>query len=230
MNTMILPNSAEITMTSREIADLVESRHDHVKTSIERLAKTGAIQLPSMRDVKNDKNQTVSEFVICKRDTYVIVAQLSPQFTARLVDRWLELEGQNKQFAIPTTLSSALRLAAEQAETIEHQAQQLAEAKPHIEFVERYVDASGSKGFRQVCKLLGANENRFREFLLEQKIMYRLGAEWVPHAQHLEAKRFEVKAGTSDSNHAFNQARFTPKGINWVAGLWAQYNLHESAA
>ncbi|MEF3019317.1 phage antirepressor protein, partial [Pseudomonas aeruginosa] len=24
---------------------------------------------------------------------------------------------------------------------------------------------------------------------------------------------------------AFNQAKFTPKGVTWVAGLWAQYNL-----
>ncbi|MCO2545424.1 phage antirepressor protein, partial [Pseudomonas aeruginosa] len=22
-----------------------------------------------------------------------------------------------------------------------------------------------------------------------------------------------------------NQAKFTPKGVTWVAGLWAQYNL-----
>ena len=25
--------------------------------------------------------------------------------------------------------------------------------------------------------------------------------------------------------HAFNQAKFTAKGINWIAGLWAQYQL-----
>jgi phage regulator Rha-like protein len=35
-----------VTMTSREIADLVESRHDKVKQSIERLAGRGVIGLP----------------------------------------------------------------------------------------------------------------------------------------------------------------------------------------
>lgn len=83
-------------MTSREIADLLESRHDNVKVSINRLVDAGIIQLPALQDVKNDKNQTITEYVICKRDTYVIVAQLSPAFTARLVDRWQELEAAQK--------------------------------------------------------------------------------------------------------------------------------------
>jgi len=90
-------------MTSREIADLVESRHDSVKRSIERLAETGAIQLPPLVDVKNEQGQTVAEYHIGKRDTYVIVAQLSPQFTARLVDRWQELE----RAAAPRALTPA---------------------------------------------------------------------------------------------------------------------------
>ena len=25
--------------------------------------------------------------------------------------------------------------------------------------------------------------------------------------------------------HAFNTAKFTPKGIAWVAGIWAQHKL-----
>ena len=87
MNKLILTNAAQ-TMTSREIADLLESRHDNVKRSIERLANAGAIGLPPFVNVKNDNNQTVKEYVICKRDTYVVVAQMSPEFTCRLVDRW----------------------------------------------------------------------------------------------------------------------------------------------
>lgn len=84
--------SLQQTMTSREIAELVESRHDSVKRTIERLAESGAIVLPPLVNVKNDNGQSVSEYQIGERDSYVIVAQLSPMFTARLVDRWQELE------------------------------------------------------------------------------------------------------------------------------------------
>jgi len=87
----------QLTMSSREIAELVNSRHDDVKRSVERLAERGIIQLPPLADVKNHKGQTVKEYRIGKRDSYVIVAQLSPEFTARLVDRWQELEAKTKE-------------------------------------------------------------------------------------------------------------------------------------
>lgn len=45
--------AAPLTMTSQEIADLVESRHDKVKQSIERLAAGGMIQLPPLGEVRN---------------------------------------------------------------------------------------------------------------------------------------------------------------------------------
>ncbi len=76
-----------LTMSSVEISELVESRHDKVKQSIERLATRGTIQLPPMGEVKNHQNQTVQVYQLNKRDSYVVVAQLSPEFTARLVDR-----------------------------------------------------------------------------------------------------------------------------------------------
>lgn len=217
------------TMTSREIADLVESRHDKVKQSIERLAARHAIGLPPVGEYLDNLGRPAHEYLLCKRDSYVVVAQLSPEFTARLVDRWQELEaGAEPQFQVPTTLAGALRLAAEQAETIEQQALAIVAAAPAVEFVAKYADSTGLKGFRQVCKLLAVKENVFREFLLDKKIMYRLGGEWMPHAAHLDTGRFVVKAGTSDATgHAFNSAKFTPKGINWVAGEFAKYQLTE---
>ena len=130
--------------------------------------------------------------------------------------------------ALPTTFAEALRLAADQQDVITAQAAQLAAAAPAVEFVERYADSTGTKGFRQVAKLLCANENQFREFLIESKIMYRLGRELTPHAQHIDAGRFCVKAGTAQvSGHACNATRFTPKGVTWVAGEWAKWQLKQ---
>ena len=45
------------TMSSRESADLVESRHDNVKVTIRRLADSGVIQLPAMQEVKNEQGR-----------------------------------------------------------------------------------------------------------------------------------------------------------------------------
>lgn len=82
-----------VTMSSQEIADLVDSRHDDVKRSIDRLVARGVISQPPMADgPKAGNGVVVQEYLVCKRDSYVIVAQLCPEFTAALVDRWQELE------------------------------------------------------------------------------------------------------------------------------------------
>lgn len=97
-----LINGNAVSMTSLEIAALVESRHDKVKQSIERLADRGAIQLPPLGKVENKQslspNNKVEIYTFTgdqgKRDSIIVVAQLSPEFTARLVDRWQELESK----------------------------------------------------------------------------------------------------------------------------------------
>jgi phage antirepressor YoqD-like protein len=223
-------NVARHTMSSREIADLVGSRHDKVKQSIERLVERGVISQPPMGDGPKSGNGVVTqEYLVCKRDSFIVVAQLSPEFTAALVDRWQELESRQSvtlpDFSNP---AAAARAWAEQFELQQIATQALIDAAPKVDFVDRYVESTGLKGFRQTAKLLGANESRFREFLLDKKIMYRMGGEWQAHQPHINAGRFDVKTGTSDSGHSFNQAKFTPKGVNWVAGLWAQYNLEEA--
>jgi phage antirepressor YoqD-like protein len=214
-------------MTSREIAELTGKRHGNV-TRVCRILKALAVtpQIEQLTFLHNGNNYI--EFRLNKRDSLVLVARLSPEFTGRVVDRWIELEAVVAPPAthVPATLSGALRLAADQAELIEHQQAALTAAAPAVEFVGRYVDSTGLKGFRQVCKLLSAKENVFRAFLLQKKIMYRLGSEMVPFAQHLDAGRFVVKTGTSESSgHAFNCAKFTPKGVEWIAGEFAKYQL-----
>lgn len=216
--------TANITMTSREIAKLVDSRHSDVVRTIDRLVDRGIVSGCAPSAYTHEQNgQTYMEYLVSKRDSYVIVAQLCPEFTARLVDRWQELEQQVIQ--VPTTLSGALRLAAEQAEQIEQQQLLIEQQKPAVQFVESYVQSEGLLGFRQVAKLLKANERQFRQMLLDQGVMYYLAGALTPMAAHINAGRFEVKTGTSENEHAYTQAKFTPKGVQWIAGLWAAYKL-----
>lgn len=235
MNDLIVSGNSQATMTSREIADLVEKRHDNVKRTIETLVERGVIASPQIEEKPTD-GRPVLEYVFSgekgKRDSIIVVAQLSPEFTARLVDRWQELESRVAAPAIPNFANpaEAARAWAEQYELREAANQALAIAAPKAEFVDRYVEGTGLKGFRQVCKLLKANESRFRDFLTDNRIMYRLGGEWVPYQQHIDAGRFSVKTGVSErTGHAFTEAKFTPKGVNWIAGEWAKNQIQEAA-
>ena len=215
-----------LTMSSREIADLVDSRHDSVKRTIERLVAQGVIESPPLVDFKNINNVAGQEYVFSgeqgKRSSIIVVAQLSPEFTARLVDRWQELEaGQAPK--VPQTYAQALLEAGRLAQLAEEQAQQLALAAPKVAFVDKYVQATGLFTFREVAKLLKANEARFREFLIDSKVMYYLGKKLTAYKNHGDAGRFAVKTDTAKNGHDYRQTFFTPKGVHWVAGQWAKH-------
>lgn len=92
------PNAGPLTMSSLKIADLVGNRHGKVKHLIERLADRDVISLPPMRGGQDTHElgrvRATLVYRLEERDSFVAVAQLSPEFTARLADSWQELEGQ----------------------------------------------------------------------------------------------------------------------------------------
>lgn len=214
-----LSANSEMTMSSREIADLTKSRHDSVKRSIERMSANGVISFTPSVEV-NHLGQRVDIYYVNKRDSYVVVAQLSPEFTAALVDRWQELETQT-QLQIPQTYADALLLAANQAKELEEKNQALALAAPKAEFVDRYVESTGLMTFRQVAKQLEIKETAFRSFLVAIKAMYLMNGSWMAYSNHLDAGRFVQKTGEKNG-HAFVTTKFTPKGVEWVAKKWGE--------
>lgn len=216
------------TMSSREIAELTGKQHFHVKRDIERMLADLA-EDPSIYGCTylDGQNRTQVEYRLDREHTDCLLTGYSAAMRMAVIRRWRELEGARVVATLPdfSNPAAAARAWAEQFELQQAANQALAIAAPKVEFVDKYVDSTGLKGFRQTAKLLGANEARFREFLLDKRIMYRMGGEWQAYQPHIDAGRFDVKTGTSEGGHAFNQTKFTPKGVTWVAGLWAQYKL-----
>lgn len=222
-------NSQALTMSSREIAALTAKEHRHVLRDAE--AMLLGLDLDPEGYAQNwthpQNDQIYREFLLPKDLTLTLVTGYNVKLRKAIIDRWQELE--DGAGTLPKTLPEALRLAADLAERKDRAEAALALAAPKVQFVDRYVDATGNKGFRQVAKLLKANEARFREFLDDKKVLCRLGGEWMPYQQHIDAGRFVVKTGVADSEHAYNQARFTPKGVEWIAALWAVHQLSGNA-
>lgn len=96
----ILQNQSALTMTSREIADLIGKSHSNIKISAERLSISGVIGTLATQDFEHNGN-TYQEYLLPKRDSIILVAQNCPEFTAKLVDRWQELERQVAAPQIP---------------------------------------------------------------------------------------------------------------------------------
>lgn len=144
MKNQITVTGQVLSMTHKEIADLVGSRPDNVKVSIERLAEKGVIRLPALQEIEEINNLGLTvlreRYVFKgeegKRDSIVVVAQLSPEFTAQLVDHWQELEKE----------VSRLRIAAPAPQAIT--------ASDHILSVARVVaEATASATMKAVMEL-----------------------------------------------------------------------------
>ncbi|EUD08581.1 antirepressor protein KilAC domain protein [Providencia alcalifaciens R90-1475] len=215
--------NGEVTMSSREISDLTGKRHDNVMADIRKMLVE--IQSPEkLGDYTDTKNRTQQMLLLNKEECLCLISGYSIKLRMAIIKRWQELESQKP--LVPQTLPEALRLAADLAEQKQIVEQQLAIAAPKAEFVDRYVQATGLLGFRETSKLLKVKENFFRDFLISKRIMYKLAGKLTPYSEHLEAGRFDVKTGENQVNgHAYTQVKFTPKGIQWIAGLLAMEQL-----
>lgn len=153
------------TMTSLELADLLGARHDHVRTSIQRLAARGSIELPAMREVKNHLHQRVKNYVFAgekgRRDSIVVAAQLSPELTAAIVDRWQQLEIMSTR---PVSAMEALQIALELEGRRVALAERLEASERHANMLENHF----SQGMTapQFCRCLnGVNIQKIMKFL-----------------------------------------------------------------
>ena len=230
-------------MTSLEIADLVESRHDVVKKSIERLITKAVIIQPPLEDVPMQdamgRPRTTQVYVFAgeqgRRDSIVVVAQLSPEFTAALVDRWQELERQAQSStipALPQSFADALRLAADQAERIEQQEARLAAIETKAAALDVIDSSVGSLCVRDTAKTLGIAQNKFVTWCIKHHWLYRnTRKNLVAFSNRLQQGFMEQRAVTYfDKNkkaHTTIQPMFTAKGLAHLAKTFAI--IHEVA-
>ena len=228
MNQLMVMNN-EVTMSSREIAELVGKEHKHVMRDLRVLSEQLGDMFEGVVQVwTHPQNKQQYEEYAIKRDTCItLLTGYDSVSRMKVIKRWQELEAAQKP-AIPQTYAAALLEAGRLAMELEQAEAQLAIAAPKAEFVDRYVDATGTYGFRQVAKMLSVKENWFSEFLIEKGIMYRLSGKLTAHSDHIDAGRFVARAGVAKNDHAFTECRFTAKGVEWVAGEIAKHKAEES--
>lgn len=216
-------NASALTMSSREITKLVNSRHSDVCKSIETLISKGVIGGYQPKPYTHPQNgQIYYEYFLNKRDTYILVAQFSPEFTAAVIDRWQELENQQNPTAqLPQNYLQALEqlVASEkekQALALENKAM-----KPKADFVDLYVDIGTTKSLRETAKILNMPEKAMIAALERDKALYRQSGNLIPYSDKQSRGLFTVKTGTAEHGHNFTQTRVTSKGIQWIVQRYA---------
>jgi len=215
-------------MSSREIADLVEARHNDVVTTIDRLFEKGLLRSPRKTRREATGGRPIEVYDLIERDTHLVVAGYSDEHRARVIDRWQELEGRVvAHLQVPTTFADALRLAAEQVEKNQQLQQVIEHQAPKVAAIKRLAAASGAICITDAAKHLQLSPSRLFDWLAEHRWIFRRkgSRRWIAYQPRIAdgLMKHKVTALKPDVETGVERAAFdvlvTPKGLSRLAEL-----------
>lgn len=233
MNDLAILKQTAQTMSSREIAQLCQKPHDNVLKLIRSLIDGGIVKSTTPHQYMHPQNgQWYTEFLSDKRDSLVVVARLSPEFTAAVIDRWQELETQNNalpNFADPV---QAARAWADAVEKQQLAIAQVAELQPKADALDVISTASNSLNLRETAKTLGVQEKKFVAWCIKHDWLYRdAKSKLCPIAHRIQKGFLEQRAvpftKPNGETGVSTQAMFTAKALTHLSKIFSV--IHEVA-
>ncbi|MGP7732955.1 phage antirepressor KilAC domain-containing protein [Oceanimonas smirnovii] len=226
MNELMNRSAGELTMSSMEIAELTGKRHGDVirdiRTMLEQLGDDA--DLRHVVEVRDARGYT-AEFKMDRYHTEILVTGYDVKRRAAVIKRWFDLEtGASTPMAqaLPNFANpvEAARAWADAKEAEQKALQQAEQARPAVEFVSRYVDATGLQNLSNVAKMLSYGPIKFSRLLAEDGILYRSGGALVPKQEFIDRGLFRIKTGEANG-HSWMQTKVTSKGVDWLAQRYA---------
>jgi Rha family phage regulatory protein len=233
-------NNLVQTISSREVAKMMETRHDNLMNKIEKhttiLEKVSDLKikvadlwiLSSYLDAQGKERK---EYQVTKKGCEFLAHKTTGEkgdlFTIRYMNKFEEMEQyiKEQQPKVPTTYKEALqhllvqveeneRLQLEnqqQTKVIEKQSEVIGEMAPKAEYFDALVDNNLLTNIRDTAKELGIKERTFTEWLIQKNLCYRDKKRKIkPYANKM--KYFELKEFTTAWGHSDTQTLITPRG------------------
>lgn len=187
--TLQTTGGADVTMSSREIAELTGRRHDQVLRTARELVEQGVTQSVETLYRHEQNGVEYPEHLLDKRDSLVLVARLSPEFTGRIVDRWMELEA-TAPVALDLADPHALRgLLLQYSEKVIELDAKIAADAPKVAFAEAVRAIDGACHIGKIAKTLGYGQNRFFKRLKADGILLENN---LPYQKYIDREYFTV--------------------------------------
>ena len=218
-----LMNNQEMTMSSRDIADLTGKRHDHVMADISKMIEWLGDTCPDFSgDLPDSYGRPQKVYFLPKRETLILVSGYNIDLRAKIIDRWQELEEKQKP-AIPQTYAAALLEAGRLALEVEKQAEQLRIAAPKVEFVDRFTQRESLQNATQVAQTMGMSAVKMNRQLDEIGGIYNKS---VKRSRAFCTDWIEKGMGKMIQNEIGHpQAMFTTLGVSKVTEIFISEGL-----
>lgn len=223
-NELMNSNRKVQTISSREVAEMMEVQHKHLLEKIDNINKTltsrkiDPLKYWTESSYKDAKGEARREFQVTKRGCEFLAHKSTGEkgiiFTDRYMDRFEEMENalKEQQPRLPQTYKEALQqliIEIEEKEKLEEQNKLM---QPKAQYFDNLVDRNLLTNFRDTAKELHIKQNVFINWLLENGYTYRDSKKKLkPYAQHIDSGLFELREYSTEKNSGV-QTLITPKG------------------
>ena len=227
------------TISSREVAEMMEKQHKEIMWMIEGNERRGIVGIKPTIDQSaelhfanyfiestyNDRGRQLKCYECTKMGCEILANKLTGKkgilFTAKYVSKFNEMEKYIKEQEpkMPTTYKEALQhllLQVEENERLqlenkEHQ-KTIGEMSPKAKYFDDLVDKDLLLNFRDTAKELDIKQKDFIEFLINNKYIFRdNGGNLKPYSTSISKGFFKIREFVVN-NHAGTQTLITPKG------------------
>lgn len=208
-------------MSSLQIADATGKEHKNIIRDIDILISKGIDKLNfELTSYKDKSNRYQRMYSLTMKGCLILASGYDPILREKIINRWEELELNNKQnFEIPTTLSGALMLAARQAEQLEKQEALLLEQAPKVEFYEAVTGSSDTIDMRSVATTLncGLGRNKIFAILRNKKILDNTNKPYQTYIDRGYFRTIESSYTKSDGTQCINiKTVVFQKGLDFI--------------
>lgn len=169
--------NAELTMSSREIAELTGSDHDNVLKTIRALIKRGIVSGNETPYIHPQNKRTYKEFLLDYRNTMIVVSGYSVELRAKIIDRWMELESGARPAPAPALDYSdpavVLGVIGHLQGEVAKKDEVIAEQGQRLKKLDRLEGAKGSMCISDAAKTLGVGRDELFRFLDSRRWIFK---------------------------------------------------------
>ncbi|MCL6230195.1 Rha family transcriptional regulator [Bartonella bilalgolemii] len=230
MNTLIeikgsSPSGAATqTMSSIEIAELCDKRHDNVMRDIKKtLEELNALKFEEVDFIGtyvDAKGENRPCYHLPKRECLILVSGYSTALRAKIIDRWQELERQATtpqiDYSSPEAMIGFLTHLQSQIEQKDHV---IAELTPKAEALEGLKRSDGLFGLIEAAKMLEVRPKELTDYLRKNDWVYRRAPSGplLPYQDKIKKGFMDCPAITiqrpDGTDKILPSTKITPKGL-----------------
>ena len=226
MSNELATSTKENTISSREVAEMMEIRHDHMLDKIDKInqvkqnKKIGSVDFWIESEYKDSTGRSVREYQVTKKGCELIAHKSSGEkgivFTVKYMERFEEME-KKLQKQLPGTYIEALeQLLASEKEKARVQLelkdeQHKNEMLMHFNKLYTTTEIAKELGIKSAAKL--------NKVLNDKGIQFKQNGTWVLYSDYSECGYVSIKQTLLENGHIIYDRKWTQEGRKFLLDL-----------